>query len=276
MGIWSECQFEINSLGDIESRQNYKTVLLDYFEGHNHKLSKLSKHRLERGSVLRILDSKEEEDQALITNAPKLIDHLNQRSSDRFSELKSIMESLGIPFVINHHLVRGLDYYNDTCFEIVSKKLGSTVLAGGRYDGLSTIMGGSAIPGIGWATGIERLSLLLKDDLIQPIRPVFFTMLLNECSVKNDIQKNVLELSYRLKEMGIQAIIGNQNGLGKQLKASKNMNSIYTVIIGEDEVKKGVALVKNMDTSVQEEIALDELLHYIINDLNKIDNVYII
>lgn len=260
---------ELNSLGDSESRMAYKEVLSNYLKDHYASLSSLSKTRLDRGSVLRILDSKEAEDQMIIRSAPKLVDHLNAKSSERFLELQNLLEAAGIEFVINHHLVRGLDYYNDTCFEIVSKELKSTILAGGRYDNLSVTMGGQPIPGIGWAAGLERLTLLVKDEAVKPPRPVFFAILHENTSYKYDILKASFKFSKQLRDKGILTIIGQAPDLTKQLKLANKHNASLFVIIGENEIKTNTYQVKDMDKKEQVEITSDNIISYIMNNTAK-------
>ncbi|MGZ3744950.1 MAG: histidine--tRNA ligase, partial [Pseudobdellovibrionaceae bacterium] len=168
IGIAGKCHLEINTLGDTESRVLYRKALVDYFSQHWEKLSDDSKMRLEK-NPLRILDSKDEGDRALIAQAPSLQDHLNESSKVFFAALLKGIESLGIPFKINTKLVRGLDYYCHTVFEFVTSELGAqgTVLGGGRYDGLIEMMGGPKTPGVGWAAGVDRLSELVPTEKYQ-------------------------------------------------------------------------------------------------------------
>ncbi len=148
---WDRSQLEINTLGDTESRQNYRKVLVDYLSGHRARLSEDSVSRLER-NPLRILDSKDKGDQAVVADAPVYTDYLNAASRDFFAKVKQGLEALGIAYVVNPRLVRGLDYYSHTCFEVTCEELGAqkTILAGGRYDGLIPMMGGPETPGVGW------------------------------------------------------------------------------------------------------------------------------
>jgi histidyl-tRNA synthetase len=149
LGLSSAAKLEINTLGDDQSRLRYRDVLREFFQSHLSRLSPLSRDRLERGSVLRILDSKEKEDKELIQMAPVNSDHLTPQSKDRFQSILASLDQLNIPYAVNPRLVRGLDYYSETCFEWVSNSSGSAILAGGRYDALVKQMGGPDIPGIG-------------------------------------------------------------------------------------------------------------------------------
>ena len=164
LGLEDSFTIELNSLGDPDSRSEYKKALLEYLSAHKKNLSPNSIKRLEK-NPLRILDSKDKEDQKITADAPLISNSLNDKSKKFFEEIRTGLEKLNISYVINERLVRGLDYYNHTAFEFVSQSLGAqgALLAGGRYDGLIKQMGGPDTPGIGWAAGIERLEMLLKD-----------------------------------------------------------------------------------------------------------------
>src|SRR5487761_1666849 len=163
---------EINALGDLPSRQHYRTGLVSYFSSHRGQLSDDSRRRLET-NPLRILDSKDEGDKGIIRNAPQLVDYMTSESQSFYNNVKEGLDFLDIKYRINPHLVRGLDYYTHTVFEFVTTDLGAqgTVLAGGRYDGLVELMGGPAMPGVGWAAGIERLAMLIAEPP-KPRRPI--------------------------------------------------------------------------------------------------------
>ncbi len=164
LGVLENTTLELNTLGDPESRKAYRAALVDYFSGYRDKLSADSRDRLTR-NPLRILDSKDKGDRRLIEGAPLFGDYLNQESQDFFAKVREGLDAVGIRYTLNDRLVRGLDYYTHTAFEFITTMLGAqgAVLAGGRYDGLVETMGGPSIPGIGWAAGIERLSLLLAE-----------------------------------------------------------------------------------------------------------------
>lgn len=254
---------EINTLGDSESRLAYRNELEKYFNSKKSQLSKTSLDRLNRGSVLRILDSKEEEDYHLIESAPSFSQYLNEKSLNRFNLLKSYLDELNIPYVVNEKLVRGLDYYNDTCFEIVSNELKSAVIAGGRYDKLSSQMGGKDMPGIGWAAGIERISLLLDINIQEYIeRPVYIIPLINE--PLDSIEKEAILICNKLRSHGIKTIYGTKS-LQKQLKIASSNNARFSVIIGENEIKNNKVLIKDMDNHTQTECPLNEIIDFILN-----------
>ena len=162
LGVAKDVRLELNTLGDPESRQAYRGVLLDYLAKYRNDLSEDSRTRMDK-NPLRIFDSKDKGDQDIMSSAPLLQDHLNDTSRAFFDEVLAGLEALGIAYEVQPRLVRGLDYYSHTAFEFVTGTLGAqgTVLAGGRYDGLMEQMGGRATPGIGWAAGVERLSMML-------------------------------------------------------------------------------------------------------------------
>ncbi|GER01043.1 histidine--tRNA ligase [Iodidimonas gelatinilytica] len=159
LGISDEITLHLNSLGDSESRAAYRTALVDYFSDHEAKLSDDSRTRLHK-NPMRILDSKDPGDRALLGDAPRISDYLNDLSKDFFGAVCEGVAALDIPYTHDERLVRGLDYYSHTAFEFITQALGSqgTVLGGGRYDGLIELMGGPSTPGVGWAAGIERLA----------------------------------------------------------------------------------------------------------------------
>ena len=165
LGLSGQVTVEVNSLGDAESRNAYREKLVAYLKEHFDELSADSKNRLER-NPLRVLDSKEECDKAVVEKAPLYADSLNEKSKAFFAKVLDGLDRLGIKYRVNNRLVRGLDYYSHTVFELVTDKLGAqgTVLAGGRYDGLVEQMGGGAVAGIGWACGVERLAMLLDEE----------------------------------------------------------------------------------------------------------------
>ena len=172
LGVLGKTQLELNTLGDVESRSRYRDALVEYLEKHLDALSAESRERLTR-NPLRILDSKDEGDRRVIADAPTFTAFLNAESSAFFNDLQSGLKELGIEYTLNPRLVRGLDYYCHTAFEFTTTELGAqgAVIAGGRYDGLIGMMGGAQTPGVGWAGGIERLSMLTDDTPAAP-RPI--------------------------------------------------------------------------------------------------------
>jgi histidyl-tRNA synthetase len=229
-------------------------VLVSYLSGFKDKLSKESVDRLER-NPMRILDSKDEGDREIVANAPVYSDHLNQASLDFFSRVLEGLEALGIPHSINPRLVRGLDYYCHTCFEIISDDLGAqgTVMGGGRYDGLVGIMGGPETPGVGWASGVERCMMLLKEQ--PPARRPIALVPIGE-----EAERQALILANRIRQAGLPADLGYSGNMGKRMKRANKLNARAAIILGEDELSKNVAAVRDLDSGEQREVPLDTLI----------------
>jgi histidyl-tRNA synthetase len=255
LGIGGTITLELNSLGDTESRSTYRDALVGYLSGFRDKLSEDSRLRLER-NPLRILDSKDEGDRAIVAGAPILTDYLNAASRAFFETVQEALARLGVPVRVNPKLVRGLDYYSHTAFEFTTDALGAqgTVLAGGRYDGLIGMMGGPATPGIGWAAGIERLSMLLGpvDDTARPIALV---------PMGDDLA--ALVLADRLRAQGLAVEFGYSGNLKKRMARANKANARAAVILGGDEALRGAATVRDLDSGAQEEVGLDTLDAYL-------------
>jgi histidyl-tRNA synthetase len=253
LGAWDRCVLELNTLGDSESRQAYRQVLVDYFSSYRDQLSKDSLERLER-NPLRILDSKDEGDQRLVAQAPIYGDYLNAASQDFFAAVRQGLDTLGIDFTHNPRLVRGLDYYCHTCFEITCADLGAqkTVLAGGRYDGLVGMMGGPETPGVGWASGIERCGLMLS-EIPAARRPVAII------PIGDGPQLPALHLTEKLRRLGFAVDLGFSGNMGKRMKRANKLSARVAVMLGEDELRKNVATLRDLDSGDQREVGLDDL-----------------
>lgn len=254
LGVWERCYLDINSLGDAESRKNYREVLVSYLSGHKDKLSKDSLERLER-NPMRILDSKDEGDKAIVADAPVYSDHLNQASKDFFSQVLEGLDAIGIPHSVNPRLVRGLDYYCHTCFEIISDDLGAqgTVMGGGRYDGLIGIMGGPETPGVGWASGVERCMMLLKEEP-KARRPIALV------PIGEEAEREALILANKIRAAGLPADLGYSGNMGKRMKRANKLNARVAVILGENELAKNVAALRDLDSGEQREVPLETLI----------------
>jgi histidyl-tRNA synthetase len=254
IGVWDRCHLEVNSLGDSESRKEYRDVLVSYLSGHKDKLSRESLERLER-NPMRILDSKDEGDKAIVAKAPVYSEHLNQASKDFFARVLEGLDAIGIPHNVNPRLVRGLDYYCHTCFEIISPELGaqSTVMGGGRYDGLVGVMGGPETPGVGWASGVERCMMLLKEDP-KARRPIALV------PIGEEAERKALILASEIRQAGLPADLGYSGNMGKRMKRANKVNARVAVILGETEFAKNVAAVRDLDSGEQREVALDALI----------------
>lgn len=246
----------INTLGDMESRLNYRSALVAYFEQNKEKLSEDSQVRLEK-NPLRILDSKNPEDQALCINAPKLSTYLNLSSSDFFEKVCKALKLLGIKYRIDENLVRGMDYYCHTVFEFKTANLGAqdTILGGGRYDGLMEQMGGPAIPAVGWACGLDRLALLETNLNIKIPTPVACILPFSEQE-----ENEAMVLVKHLRSANIAAELLTQSNLGKRLKSAVKRGAHYAIIIGEDEINAGKYTVKDLkakEGAFEKEVNLD-------------------
>jgi histidyl-tRNA synthetase len=257
LGLKEKIVLEINTLGDTASRENYRKALIEHFENHAPALSEDSQTRLKK-NPMRILDSKSEQDQSFIQTAPKINEFMTAPSKTFFEDVLKGLEAVGIPYTINPRLVRGLDYYCHTAFEFTSSHLGSqsAVLAGGRYDNLSEIMGGPSIPGVGWAAGIERLDLLL-DHLPEPVRPVSIIPIGSEAEIL------AIQLSHTLRSNGIRIDNKNHGNLKSRMKYANKIQAKIAILIGEDELKNQSAVVKDLDAGTQETLPLKDLVTYL-------------
>ena len=247
----------INSLGNITERKTYIADLLIYLKDFKNKLSISSIDRFEK-NPLRILDSKAEEDIEIVKNAPKLINYLESESKDSFNKVLEGLNNLNITYKINHKLVRGLDYYNNTTFEFITDKLGSqsAILAGGRYDNLMKQMGGPDIPGIGWAAGIERLALLttIKEDKKKSVSII-------PVGIENNIL--CINLADELRNRNISIDMAYSGNLKKRLKQANKISADYAIIIGDEEIQNNNAIIRNLETGSQEYIELNKLVKHI-------------
>lgn len=253
LGMLAHTTLELNTLGNSESRAAYRTELVDYLQDHRDKLSEDSRARLER-NPLRILDSKDRGDREVIAAAPDFTDSLDQQSQDFFAAVCAGLKVLGISYTLNSRLVRGLDYYCHTAFEFTTETLGAqgTVLAGGRYDGLLSQMGGPDTPGVGWAAGIERLAMM-AEDVPPPPRPVAII------PVGGEIEAEAQKLAHRLREAGFNIELGYRGNLSRRLKRANKLNACAAIIIGPDEVERGAATLRDLDSGEQAEVPLDAL-----------------
>jgi len=260
LGVDSKVKLEVNTLGDYESREAYKKALLAYLTPLRSKLSPESQDRLER-NPLRILDSKSEQDQAIVKEAPVYSDYLNATSKIFFKDVCEGLEVLEIPYKINTRLVRGLDYYCHTTFEFITDALGahSAVIAGGRYDNLVEMMGGPHLPGVGWGAGVDRLALL-GPELPKTMAPVAMIPLGDEA------EKVCFKLAQDLRYKGIFVDMGYHGNLSKRLKRADKINATHAIIIGEDEIRAQEALVRDFITGAQEKVSFTKLIDKLIKE----------
>ena len=256
LGLRPFIRLELNTLGDAESRAAYREALVAYFEQFKDRLSEDSRTRLEK-NPLRILDSKDEGDKKIVENAPAMIDFLNEDSRVFFDSVKTGLTEMGIPFVVNPRLVRGLDYYRHTVFEFITDSLGAqgTVLGGGRYDGLVEELGGPKTASIGFGAGIDRLSLLLQETGKQPAEPRPIAVI----PVGDDTLLPIMKIAHDLRQNGFIVDMAYSGNMGKRMKKANKINACAAVIMGSDEYEKGIVTVRDLDTGDQNEIAAAEL-----------------
>jgi histidyl-tRNA synthetase len=260
-----DLQLEINTIGSAESRQRYQKVLTQYLNQHQHRLDADSKRRLKRGHPLRILDSKNIELAELIKHAPVLSDYLSEDSSRHFDTVCQLLKDASIPYKINPHLVRGLDYYNDTVFEWKTQSLGAqgTVSAGGRYDDLVSMLGGQPTAAVGFALGLERLVLMLKNKSIDIPSVDLFLM-----PAETKWISNILLLAEKLRDalpyLSIHTHLSDGK-LKRQFKHADKSNARFALIIGQAEQNSHTISIKNLRETVPQQTltmpALIEFLH---------------
>lgn len=259
MGI-KDTTLEINSVGCPTCRANYKKALQDFLRPHYDELCDTCKDRFER-NPMRILDCKSDEDQAIVKDAPEMLDYLCDDCQKAFDELKENLTAMGIDFVVNPRIVRGLDYYTKTAFEFVSNNIGAqgTVCGGGRYDNLCEELGGPPIPGIGFGLGIERLLMLMDANGVEipepePVNAFIVTM--------GDAARAAgLKLLRELHKEGISAQMDDlSRNVKGQFKYASRLRAKNTIVIGEDELARGVVQLKDMDKHEQREMPLKEIV----------------
>ncbi|MEJ5312336.1 MAG: histidine--tRNA ligase [Anaerolineae bacterium] len=255
---FSNLAFQLNTTGCPACRPGYIEHLRAHYQAHHHKICDDCKLRIDK-NPLRVLDCKREQCQPVIASAPKMIDHVCADCAAHFAELRTYLDDLGKPYTINHRLVRGLDYYTKTVFEVWAEGIGaqSAICGGGRYDGLIELLGGSPTPGVGFAAGIERTVLLLKAQHIPapvvPSPPVFIAYLGDAARL------HAVRLLVRLHEAGIGAQIAMSGSLKSQLRQADKRGARFAVIIGEDEIAQGVVVLRDMASGEQQTVPLSEI-----------------
>jgi len=258
-----DLQLYINSIGCPDCRPQYLDNLTEYLNDNKEDLCDDCKNRINK-NPLRVLDCKNESCQTVIKNAPKIIDHLCEECETHFNSLQNNLKSINIDYEIDTTLVRGLDYYTKTAFEVKYEGLGAqdTIFGGGRYDKLAEEIGSKDVPGIGFALGIERLLLTLdKQEIEIPIDKsidIYLTTIGQKAKIAS------FELLEKFRKKGIKAEIDYQDrSVGGQMKSADRMNATYTVIIGENELESGKATVRNMKDGEEQEIKLESIVESI-------------
>ena len=258
-------RLEINSLGSKESRSAYRNILTAFFNENISQLDEDSLRRL-KTNPLRILDSKNKDLELLISNAPKMIDHLDDESKEHFTILKTYLDNLDIPYEVNPKLVRGLDYYNQTVFEWISNDLGSqgTICGGGRYDGLVEKMGGSSTPAIGFAMGLERIALLIQDKKSQIVNKrcqLYFVVLGDKAQIES------MKLSKKILQALPNITLSNDLSMGSlksQMKKADKSNADFALILGEEELSNNQLSIKPLKgQGVQQSIKLEGIIQHL-------------
>jgi histidyl-tRNA synthetase len=257
LGLAGEVVLELNTLGDVASRAAYRAALVAYFTDNVANLSAESQERLAK-NPLRILDSKDAGDRALVAAAPVIGPYLTADAAAFYDGVREALGRFGVPFVENPRIVRGLDYYSHTAFEFVTTRLGAqgTVMAGGRYDGLVAEMGGPPTPAVGWAAGIERLSMLLAEPPAAA-RPVAVVPL------GGAAEAACVAVLQSLRRAGVRAEMAYRGNMKKRMERANRIGARAAVILGEDELARGVAAVKDLAAGTQTEIALADLARHL-------------
>ena len=251
LGVLDDCELHLNSLGDGDSRAAYRAALIAYLETFADQLSDDSKTRL-AVNPLRILDSKDAGDRAILQDAPRLQDYLNDVSKAHFADLTAALDSAGVAWVFDPLLVRGLDYYCHTAFEFVTTSLGAqgTVLGGGRYDGLAEMLGGPKVAGVGWAAGVERLAMLVETASVNNPKVAILT-------ADDGARQAAFRLAEQLRDAGIDIDLPTSGGMGKKLKKADKAGIWTAVIMGSDELAKNTVQLRNLRDGSQQELPLD-------------------
>lgn len=256
-----DLHLEINSIGCPTCRAEYHKALKEYFSQYTDELCATCNERLER-NPMRILDCKSPVCKSISENAPVVLDYLCDECKEHFEKVKTYLDAVGIEYIINPKIVRGLDYYTKTVFEFVSDSIGSqgTVCGGGRYDGLLEQLGGQHTPSLGFGMGLERLQLVMEAqecEFPQPNTPDLFIVSMGEKAVLK-----ALEIAKDMRDEGFSVVYDlNGRSLRAQMKYADKLNAKYNVVIGDDEVDKKIVTLKNMATGESSQIALDTFVN---------------
>ena len=256
-----DARLKINSIGCPNCRNEYRRALQDFLRPNLDKFCDTCKSRFDK-NPMRMLDCKSPQCQELVKGAPVMLDYLDDSCRDAFEQLKELLDIYEVPYEVDPGIVRGLDYYTKTAFEFVSDKLGaqSTVCGGGRYDGLVEQLGGPATPGVGFGLGIERLLLIIEESGAEIKKDSACDILI--CGLGNAARKEALKLSKQMRENGFRVIIDLMDrGLKAQFKYADRIGARYVVVIGDDELAKGVVSLRDMANSTQTEILKEDLLN---------------
>ena len=258
LGI-SDLEVKINSVGSKESRTIYREKLIEHFSKHLDDMCDDCKDRINR-NPLRLLDCKVDKDKDFYKSAPNIIDFLFEDERKHYEDVKKYLNVFGIKYTEDPTLVRGLDYYSSTVFEIVTNKLGSqgTVLGGGRYDNLLKELGDKDIPAVGFATGVERIMMLLGENYPKNNPDVYIAWLGDNTS------ETALKIAESLRDNDIKVYIDySEKGMKSHMKKADKLSVRYCIILGEDELNKGIVLLKDFSTREQKEVKIEEIVNQI-------------
>ncbi|MFO7262992.1 MAG: histidine--tRNA ligase [Bacillota bacterium] len=250
-------RLELNSLGCPQCRPRHREALLAHLRPLREALCADCQSRLER-NPLRILDCKNERCRELTADTPSILEHLCSACADHFAGVRKFLDELGISYIVNPRMVRGLDYYTQTAFEFIAESVGAvgTIAAGGRYNGLVASLGGQDVPGIGFATGLERLLAVMAAEGVEPPAPPALDCFV--VAVGEESRTAAVSLLHRLRKAGLAADLDHLNRKVKaQLKAADRLQAKYVLILGEDELSRGTVQLRRMADGVQEEIPLE-------------------
>jgi histidyl-tRNA synthetase len=254
LGVSEGVTLRLNTLGDGGTRLAWRSALIEYFSDHRADLSEDSQERLEK-NPLRILDSKDPRDRPIADAAPDIDTYITDEARDFFGSVTEGLNLAGVHWVRDSRLVRGLDYYRHTAFEFVTDRLGAqgTVLGGGRYDGLMESLGGHPTPAVGWAAGIERLAMLIDCPAAPSINAVLVP--LGEAA-----ELAAIGIVATLRRAGVSADLAFKGNMKKRMQKANDLGARFAIIVGDDELAKGVASVKNLSTGAQGEVSLVDLV----------------
>jgi len=265
--LTNKIDLQVNSIGTSECRAGYRTALKQFLKPYFDELSEISKRRFNT-NPLRILDSKNKKEQTILKNGPRISDYYTKDDKEHFNEVKTYLKAMNIPFTINSGLVRGLDYYTKTVFEITSNELGSqdALLGGGRYDSLVETLGGKPTPGIGFAAGIERILLLINEENFKEHKPVPDIYLI--CLEKKGIPAS-LNIAKKLRLKGFNIVSDPiRRSMKAQMRDANKLRARYVLILGENELKDNTIIFKSLESGKQESIKQEKIVKYFDNLTN--------
>ena len=265
--LTNKIDLQVNSIGTSECRAGYRDALKQFLKPHFDELSEISKRRFNT-NPLRILDSKNKKEQTILKNGPRISDYYTKDDKEHFNEVKTYLKAMNIPFTINSGLVRGLDYYTKTVFEITSNELGSqdALLGGGRYDSLVETLGGKPTPGIGFAAGIERILLLINEENFKEHKPVPDIYLI--CLEKKGIPVSI-NIAKILRLKGLNIVSDPlRRSMKAQMRDANKLRARYVLILGESELNDNTIIFKNLESGKQESIKQEKIVKYFDNLTN--------